>query len=131
MSAGIPKIHLIDKGVVCINANSSTIDAAGIPLINNGDKIWVDDGEYHNMVIGATGSGKTECIVKPLVNILGKKGESMVITDPKGEIYEYCGEYLKSQGYKIVILDIRDPELGNAWNPLSLPYQYYNLIKLS
>lgn len=116
-----------DKGVVCINANSSTIDAAGIPLINNGDKIWVDDGEYHNMVIGATGSGKTECIVKPLVNILGKKGESMVITDPKGEIYEYCGEYLKSQGYKIVILDIRDPELGNAWNPLSLPYQYYKI----
>lgn len=114
-----------DKDVVCIKANAKTIDAAGIPLINKGDKMWVDNGEYHNMVIGATGSGKTECIVKPLVNILSKKGESMVITDPKGEIYAYCGEYLKNQGYHIIILDFRDPELGNAWNPLTLPYQYF------
>ena len=114
-----------DKGVVRISPLDKKIDAAGIPLINKGTDIWVDNGEYHNLVIGATGSGKTECVVKPLVNILAKKGESMVITDPKGEIYEYCGEYLKSQGYHIVILNFRDPEKGNAWNPLYLPYQYY------
>jgi type IV secretion system protein VirD4 len=114
-----------DKGVEKISPLEKEIKAAGIPLINKGNEIWVDNGEYHNLVIGATGSGKTECVVKPLVNILSKKGESMVITDPKGEIYEYCGEYLKSQGYKIIILNFREPEKGNAWNPLSLPYQYY------
>ena len=87
--------------------------------------MWVDNGEYHNLIIGSTGSGKTECVVKPLVNLLSKKGESMVITDPKGEIYQYCGEYLKKQGYNIVILNFRDPEKGNSWNPLALPYMYY------
>ncbi len=114
-----------DKNIVRVVPSDKTLDAAGIPLINKGNEIWVDNGEYHNLVIGATGSGKTECIVKPLVNLLSKKGESMVITDPKGEIYEYCGEYLKSQGYNIIVLNFREPEKGNAWNPLSLPYQYY------
>ena len=114
-----------DKGVSHVKPGDSHVEAAGIPLINNGTDIWVDNGEYHNLVIGSTGSGKTETIVKPMVNLLAKKGESMVITDPKGELYQYCGSYLKEQGYNIIVLNFRDPQNGNAWNPLTLPYRYY------
>jgi type IV secretion system protein VirD4 len=114
-----------DKGVSHVTANSLDVEAAGIPLINNGTDIWVDNGEYHNLVIGSTGSGKTETIVKPMVNLLAKKGESMIITDPKGELYKYCASYLKEQGYNIIVLNFRDPQNGNAWNPLTLPYRYY------
>ena len=114
-----------DKNVVKVRTIDDHIEAAGVALVNNGKEMWVDNGEYHNLIIGSTGSGKTECVVKPLVNLLSKKGESMVITDPKGEIYQYCGEYLKKQGYNIVILNFRDPEKGNSWNPLALPYMYY------
>lgn len=114
-----------DKGVNHVKAIDSQVDAAGIPLVNNGKDIWVDNGEYHNLVIGSTGSGKTECLVKPMVNLLAKKGESMLITDPKGELYRYCGSYLKDQGYNIIVLNFRDPQNGNAWNPLTLPYRYY------
>ena len=59
------------------------------------------------------------------VNLLAKKGESMVITDPKGEIYKYSATYLKKQGYKIIVLNFREPLHGNSWNPLTLPYKYY------
>ena len=104
---------------------SDTLDAAGIPLINNGKEMWVDNGEYHNLVIGSTGSGKTECLVKPMVNLLAKKGESMIITDPKGEIYKYSAAYLRSKGYNIIVLNFREPLKGNSWNPLTLPYKYY------
>src|SRR5699024_8636871 len=104
---------------------SDTLDAAGIPLINNGKEMWIDNGEYHNLVIGSTGSGKTETVVKPMVNLLAKKGESMIITDPKGEIYKYSAAYLRSKGYNIIVLNFREPLKGNSWNPLTLPYKYY------
>ena len=114
-----------EENVVKVNPLSETLDAAGIPLINNGKEIWVDNGEYHNLVIGSTGSGKTQTIVKPMVNLLAKKGESMIITDPKGEIYKYSASYLKERGYRIIVLNFREPQRGNSWNPLTLPYKYY------
>lgn len=108
-----------------VNPFDDTLNAAGIPLINNGKEIWVDNGEYHNLVIGSTGSGKTQTVVKPMVNLLAKKGESMIITDPKGEIYKYSASYLKDRGYRIIVLNFREPQRGNSWNPLTLPYKYY------
>ena len=71
-------------------------DAAGIPLKMTPKKVWVDNGGYHNIVIGSTGAGKTQTTVLPMVNLLAKHDESMIITDPKGEIYEHTSNYLKS-----------------------------------
>lgn len=104
---------------------SEKSECAGIPIINNGKEIWVDDGEYHNIIIGSTGSGKTEMLVLPMVKSLAKNDESMIITDPKGEIYEKTAVELKERGYNIVLLNFRDPQRGNCWNPLSLPYNLY------
>ena len=75
--------------------------------------------------MGSTGAGKTQTMVQPMVRILAKKGESMIITDPKGEIYENNAEMLREKGYNIVLLNFRDPQKGSAWNPLGLPYQLY------
>jgi len=100
-------------------------DAAGIPLKMTPKKVWVDNGGYHNIVIGSTGAGKTQTTVLPMVNLLAKHDESMIITDPKGEIYENTSNYLKSLGYNIVLLNFRDPQQGNAWNPMYLPYSLY------
>ena len=113
------------KELSLVHSNDLTSDVAGIPLINNGKEIWVDNGEYHNLIIGSTGSGKTEMIVQPMVKVLAKKGESMIITDPKGEIYEKNAVELREKGYNIVLLNFRDPQQGNCWNPLSLPYNLY------
>jgi len=113
------------SGVECVHPTDEVVNAAGIPLINDGKNIWVDNGEYHNLVIGSTGSGKTQTVVKPMVNLLAKKGESMIITDPKGEIYKYSASYLKEKGYRIIVLNFREPQRGNSWNPLTLPNKYY------
>ncbi|MDD4282301.1 MAG: type IV secretory system conjugative DNA transfer family protein [Bacilli bacterium] len=108
-----------------INPRAKETNAAGVPLINNGKQIWVDDGGYHNLIIGSTGSGKTESIVHPLIKLLAKNGESMIVTDPKGEVYEESANLLKERGYNIVLLNFREPQKGNAWNPLYLPYTLY------
>lgn len=113
------------KKLKVVLPNAETSDVAGIPLINDGKKIWVDDGEYHNLIIGSTGSGKTQMIVQPMVKLLAKKGESMIITDPKGEIYEANAKELKEKGYNIVLLNFRNPQNGNCWNPLTLPYSLH------
>lgn len=114
-----------DRGVVHVVSTDKHVEGAGIPLINDGKNLWVDNSDYHTMIIGSTGSGKSESIVKPMVNLLAKKGESMIINDPKGELYKYCGDYLKDQDYNIVVLNFREPEKGNAWNPLAIPYYYF------
>ena len=99
--------------------------AAGIPLIVKENEMWVDNGEYHSLIIGATGSGKTQGIVFPQVHSLAKARESMIITDPKGEIYENTSLMLRERGYQIVVLNFRDPQNGSAWNPMTLPYKLY------
>ena len=113
------------KELVAVTASSPTANAGGIPLINDGKTIWVDDGEYHNLIIGSTGSGKTQTVIFPMVQSLAKHGESMVITDPKGEIYEKTSEMLRARGYNIILLNFRNPAKGNAWNPLTLPYRLW------
>ena len=99
--------------------------AAGVPIMLNNTEMWVDNGEYHSLVIGATGSGKTQTVILPMVHSLAKARESMIITDPKGEIYEKTSNMLRARGYQILLLNFRDPQNGNAWNPMSLPYQMY------
>lgn len=115
----------IKEQLKMVKVTDEKMKYGGLPLINNGKEIYVDDGESHSLIIGSTGSGKTQYMVLPTVKILARKGESMIITDPKGEIYEETAEMLREKGYNIVLLNFRDPQKGNAWNPLNLPYSLY------
>ena len=115
----------IQAELECVSIMAKNSKAAGVPLMLNEKEMWVDNGEYHSLVIGATGSGKTQGIIHPMVHSLCKARESMIITDPKGEIYEANAEMLRKRGYQILILNFRDPQNGNAWNPMSMPYKLY------
>lgn len=97
----------------------------GVVFINDGKNMWVDNSEYHTLVIGVTGGGKTTAVIDPLIYSLCQHEESMIVTDPKGEIYQKHSELLKARGYNCVVLNFRNPSQGNAWNPLTLPYRLY------
>ena len=114
-----------DVDMVEVDVFDKHVQGAGVPLVVKKDKLWVDNGEYHTLVIGSTGSGKTQTVVFPQVKVLARHGESMIITDPKGEIYEQTANMLRKRGYQILLLNFRDPQKGNAWNPMSLPYNLY------
>lgn len=99
----------------------------GVPLAYDREnkRIAVDSEDTHTLVFGATGSMKSRAVVKPSVKILGVAGESMIISDPKAEIYTRMAGELKARGYDVLVINLREPAVGNAWNPLYIPYKLY------
>ena len=73
----------------------------------------------HIMIYGATGSGKTRGFVKPFILQTARRKESMVLVDPKGEIYESMSAFLKAEGYDVRMFNLLDMENSDAWNCLS------------
>ena len=72
----------------------------GIPLLYDDSTVYVDSYDSHSLIIGSTGSKKTRLVVMPLVKILGYAEESMIICDPKAEVYNRTAYSLKNAGYK-------------------------------
>ena len=75
----------------------------------------------HTLVIGTTGSGKTTTFVSPTIEILArtKTKPSLVITDPKGELYTLHADTLRKQGYKVQVLNLSEVYASARWNPFS------------
>lgn len=100
----------------------------GVPLFRSEtspNEVAIDDSDTHTLVIGATASKKSRLIAMPTVKILESAKESMIIVDPKAEIFVRTAESLKKSGFKVLTIDLRRPSFGNSWNPLAIPYKLY------
>ncbi len=82
----------------------------------------ISTSALHALIVGTTGSGKTTGFVDQNIAILGRsKGKpSMIIADPKKELYEKHAKQLESEGYKISTLDLREPYSSARWNPMQV-----------
>ncbi len=101
------------------------LEESGIPIMSENKDLYISTEKRHNLVIGSTGSGKTQAVILPLVKLSIKAGESFLVNDVKGEIYQCVSGYLKSENYNVIAIDFNNALLGNNWNPLDLAYQYY------
>ena len=106
------------------------VEKSGIAIMNEGDNLYIDNKEAHTLVIGSTGSGKTQSIVLPTIKLAIKAGESIVINDVKGDIFERTSNAFEEKGYKNIVINFEDSALGNSWNPLDLPYSLYKEGKM-
>ena len=85
------------------DTNTTLFNSGGIVIgykkQKNKENIYYIDDNIHSLVVGATRSGKTRSIVLQTVGNLGLAGESMIISDPKAEIYHYTSKFLENLGY--------------------------------
>ena len=103
----------------------SEIKKSGIPMMYDANNLYIKDDEAHTLVIGSTGSGKTQSIMLPQLRLAIKAQESFIVHDVKGEIYDDLSGELKNQNYNTIVINLDDPTIGNNFNPLSLPYELY------
>ena len=69
-------------------------------------------------VYGASGSMKTRAFCVNRILQSAARGESLVITDPKSELYEKTSEYLRAEGYEVKVFNLVTPEASDSWNCL-------------
>ncbi len=83
--------------------------------------------ENHALVLGTTGTGKTQVLADPTIRIFAHSGQkpSMVISDPKGELYTDNANVLKKEGYRIMVLDLEQPFSSSRWNPMEHAFDLY------
>lgn len=67
-------------------------------------------------VVGSPGSGKTQSYI--LTNIIHEQSRSIVVTDPKGEIYEATAKLKKSQGYDVRLINFKEMTVSDRYNPI-------------
>ncbi len=94
----------------------------------NGQRLEITmKDEYHALIIGTTGTGKTTMIIDPAIRIYAHSGEkpSLVITDPKGELYARHARALMEEGYDVQIYDLDNPYSSSRWNPMERGFTLY------
>ena len=77
---------------------------------------WIDTEDVNSLILGATRSGKSRRLIFPTIWMLAHAGESMILTDPKGELFDRSAPYLRSRGYNVKYIDFREPGRGNRPN---------------
>ena len=79
------------------------------------------------LIIGGSGSGKTRFWLKP--NLL-QMHSSYVVTDPKGEILQSCGNALLKNGYQIRVLNTINFSKSMKYNPFEYIHSEKDILKL-
>lgn len=69
-------------------------------------------------VYGASGSMKSRAFARNMILQCAARGESLIITDPKSELYESMAPYLESEGYTVKVFNLVNPENSDSWNCL-------------
>ena len=70
-------------------------------------------------VYGASGSKKTRAFCVNMILQCAARKSSLVICDPKSELYEKTSEYLRDQGYTVRVFNLVTPSASDSWNCLA------------
>jgi len=112
-AGGVP-LGRLQGQIVRLNPNKGKIKIAG-----------------HVLIIGATGTGKSYTCIRNMIIAAACDGHSVVVTDPKGELFETMGRWLERKGYELVGFNVANPARSHRWNPLAECRDYDEITDLA
>lgn len=106
-----------------------SIPAGGMPIISDGSSAIINIENEMTMIFGGTASKKTRTLILPLMAILAKAKESMIVLDIKGELsngttFPGIRGLLEANGYDCRFWNFRDKD-GDGFNILSEAYSLW------
>ncbi|MCR4661500.1 MAG: type IV secretory system conjugative DNA transfer family protein [Clostridia bacterium] len=100
---------------------------------DSGKRIGAVSEPGHTLVVGSTGSGKTECFYIPQLEAIARSGDnvSFVVMDMKGQMYREKANFLKKKGFKVYVINGKNPSRSIKYNPLDIIYKSYRRAKIA
>ncbi len=99
----------------------------GVPVGRHRDRLYIDDSAVNNLVIGTTRSGKGETFVFSTIDLYSRAEvqASLIINDPKGELFAASKRTLEARGYQVEVLNLMNPSQSMSYNLLQLTIDAY------
>ena len=135
-SGNVPTMSVMKKGILFKRQKPQIVEeplpqgiVVGCKGSNKNTVAMVDTGDVHALMIGAAGVGKTAFWLYPCIEYACASGMSFLSTDTKGDVMRNYGTIAKEYGYKVSVIDLRNPTRSNGNNLLHLVNKYMDLYK--
>ena len=73
----------------------------------------------HTAIFGASGTMKSRAVIRNAIFQAIKRGESVLVSDPKSELYSDTSELFRKNGYEVKVFNLVDPTHSDTWNCMS------------
>ncbi len=110
-----------------MNFDDDHMEMDGVPILSDGHLARGYPLEQPMMVVAATGSGKTRRLIIQYLISCVLSACSMLINDPKGELYKHIKKFLEKLGYLIIVIDLRNLDCGERFNFCEHPARLYKM----
>lgn len=88
----------------------------------------VEQGDVHCLMIGAAGCGKTAYFLLPNLEYALASGMSFLVSDTKGDLIRWYGNIAREcYGYRVALIDLRNPTRSDGFNLLYLVNRYMDV----
>ena len=109
------------------------LEAQGLVLGTQQGRYQVHPLDSHltqiTTVLGGPGSMKSRAFAIP--NILHERTASLLITDPKGELYRATAAAKRRDGYELRVINLKDRTASDRYNPLSYVRDTQDALRLA